>query len=100
MARANRKFTITSDSGTTVFNEGQEVPKDIAEKYPHLMVGYEGKKIPAHDPTLPEKPTKGVLEKMDEAKLKAWIKQYRPNDVPSTPMAKEALVELILSFQE
>lgn len=92
-------FTITGENGTTMFTEGQPVPADIAEKYPHFMVGYTQPKAVKHDPTLPAKLSKAAAEKMTDDRLMAWLRQYHTSAVPTAKLDHAALVALVMEQQ-
>lgn len=100
MRVAKVDFSITSEHGSTIFLEGQEVPEDIAKMFPHMLEGSVEKQPPAHDPTLAQKLSVRTIEGMNAEKLLAWVKQYHPNEVPSAPMEKAKLIELVTSLQE
>jgi len=100
MAIAKKSFTMTSATGTFMFEEGQHVSDEIAKMFPMFMVGSVESEEVKHDPTLPEKLTKAQAEKMSDAKLLAWVKQFRKGSVPSAKLERQAMIELVLSLQE
>lgn len=99
MATAKKSFTLTSDSGTTMFVEGQHVPDDIARRYPHFMVGHQEARRCAHNPNLPQKLGEAVAGKLSEDELAQWIRQYHPARMPAGKLDKADLVGLVMQIQ-
>ena len=92
-------FTITSAGGTVMYTEGQPLPVEVAKRFPQYVVGYTVPKAPAHDPSLPQKLTKLMAEKMEKLRLIAWFKQYYPGRLTDETMDQGKMVELAMEVQ-
>ena len=101
MPKAIRNFTITSASGSMIFLEGQEVPVDVAERYPDHIAGtaVEPEKY-VHNPNLKEKMTDAEAADLSYKDLLQWIRQFRPGSMPAGKPKQEDLVLLVQSLSK
>ena len=101
MPKAMRNFSITSASGSMIFLEGQDVPRDIAKSYPeHIEGTAEVQDAYVHNPNLKEKMTAAEAAALSYKDLVQWIRQFRSGSMPAGKPSKEDLVLLVQSLSE
>ena len=101
MPKAIRNFSITRASGSMIFLEGQEVPKEIAQSYPDHIDGTAIEQEPVvHNPNLKEEMTATEAAALSQKDLLQWIRQFRPSSMPAGKPKQEDLVILVQSLSE